>query len=625
MKRRPSVNLDPATIRQHRLVAGFLALPLTTLLALGSAGAGIRWGSSLLLASSLLLFLLAGMLAVFRSVLSFRIRLATPASRTGAERKSTDESPVRESRSPDAEIPPVEGEPISPISISAGDSEPTSNSSEGYEAPASTTRRPLYLQMLIGLACAVTAMIGLAIIYPEPDLSQGLATTLGFVCLFSLLVPAVLIRYYAELRSMAVPEAATLARWFRAVSWCLALLSLSLLARGFWRPLADTILTRIILAAIMFLSLEIFLRAGMTARNSRSSGLPVGEMWVDPQTLRLLASSLNPLSSLFRAFEDAFGVDLRSSWAIEFVRRSIAPLALLLVVVGWLSTSLVVVGPQEQGVLERFGHPATDHPLGPGLHTVWPWPVDRVVHVPVSRVKSLSIGFKAGRPGASMLWTKPQASEEYYLLLGDGRDLVSIHAVLQYRISDIFEYLYGCRDPDSLLEVVTYRTLMWLTTDKSLDEVLSENMQSFTKQVVTEVQRVAQRNHLGLEILAFNLLGLHPPLQVAGDYQAVASAQVDRETRIIQAQAYRMETLPAAEAEAVSITNEALSEKATRYAEASGEAMAFKSIEAQFRTSPSLFKFRRRLETLDSSLKENRLYLVDDRIERDGGNLWILE
>ena len=58
---------------------------------------------------------------------------------------------------------------------------------------------------------------------------------------------------------------------------------------------------------------------------------------------------------------------------------------------------------------------------------------------------------------------------------------------------------------------------------------------------------------------------------------------------------------------------------------ARGEAIAFETLEAQYNANPELFRFRRRVEILESSLSGKPHHIIDSRIERDGGALWFLQ
>lgn len=66
-----------------------------------------------------------------------------------------------------------------------------------------------------------------------------------------------------------------------------------------------------------------------------------------------------------------------------------------IVVLAVLASMLRVVQPGEVAIRERLGW-ATDedinHPLQPGLHITWPWPLDELVHIPTQRVQEVNVG-----------------------------------------------------------------------------------------------------------------------------------------------------------------------------------------------------------------------------------------
>ena len=52
-------------------------------------------------------------------------------------------------------------------------------------------------------------------------------------------------------------------------------------------------------------------------------------------------------------------------------------------------------------------------------------------------------------------------------------------------------------------------------------------------------------------------------------------------------------------------------------------AFTFLTLQAQYRASPNEYLFRRRLETLEATLASRRFTILDVRVQRDGGELWI--
>ena len=72
-------------------------------------------------------------------------------------------------------------------------------------------------------------------------------------------------------------------------------------------------------------------------------------------------------------------------------------------------------------------------------------------------------------------------------------------------------------------------------------------------------------------------------------------------------------------------TLDAKAERAGRLATANGEATAFNTLLTQYTASPGLYRFRKRLETLEDILVVEPHVVLDSRIEQDGGAVWILK
>ena len=138
------------------------------------------------------------------------------------------------------------------------------------------------------------------------------------------------------------------------------------------------------------------------------------------------------------------------------------------------------------------------------------------------------------------------------------------------------------------------------------------------------VQQDADALGLGIDVVGFTVGGMHPPVPVAADYEAVVSAELGKVTAVANAQAFRNQTVPAAEAAAITAENGARADGAQALGRAAGEAWSFRTLESQYRASPQEYFFRRRLEVLENGLAGRHFTVVDSRFQRDGGELWLI-
>jgi regulator of protease activity HflC (stomatin/prohibitin superfamily) len=450
--------------------------------------------------------------------------------------------------------------------------------------------------VLVGSASALAAGIAFA--------AAGLAATAA--------------RYLGAVEPERFPEGQGLARGARLLGWILALAGLAVGLSWAGYANAVRVLHTLVLALEGWVCFELFRMEHDPSAARFPTELPV---------FSALGSRANPLASLHDTARRQLGIDLRSTWALSVVRRSAEPLLVALLVIGWLSTGATVVGLEEQGLVERLGVAVAGPPLTPGLHLHSPWPIDRVVRLPARRVATLTVGHEGEAESGpeDVLWARQHGNIEYTLLLGDGRDLIAIDAAVQFRISDPRAWLYQSQNPADALRAVAYRAVMQATVGRTLEEALSENVAALTAQMRARVQADADALGLGVEVVGFTVGGMHPPVRVAIDYQGVVSAELGRTTAAIEAKAYRNRVVPEAEALVIADANKARAAAAEARGKAVGEAWSFRALESEYRAAPQEYRFRRRLETLERGLAGRRFTVLDARIQRDGGELWLMK
>jgi regulator of protease activity HflC (stomatin/prohibitin superfamily) len=422
--------------------------------------------------------------------------------------------------------------------------------------------------------------------------------------------------YFGGADATQLPEASALRRAARVAAWLFVLVAGEAVAMRFNQRILAWSLHGATVAAVGLASVELLF--------ARRTG---GTFPIDLRVLAALGARANLFSSLLDTAQQELGIDLRSTWALTVARRFAQPLLLLLCVLGWLSTSLTIVDTDEVGVIERFGTVVDGGALPPGLHVHWPWPVDRVRRIAAMEVHAIAIGHD-GREQTGpedVLWARQHSPNEYTLLLGDGHDLITVDATIQYRVRDARAFMYGMQNPEDALRAIGYRAVMGATVGRTLGDALSENVSTLAASIQQTIQADADRYGLGVEVVGFTIGGMHPPVEVALDYQAVVSAELAKVTSIVEAQAARNQTVPAAEAEAFAMTSAAEADGSAAIAKAAGDAWSFRALEAQYAAAPDEYRFRRRLEALEQVLTSRHFTIVDARIMRDGGELWLTQ
>lgn len=294
-----------------------------------------------------------------------------------------------------------------------------------------------------------------------------------------------------------------------------------------------------------------------------------------------LLGTINEPGGIFRsvaaAMDYQFGFQVSQTWFYKLLEKAIVPLILFSAATLYLASSLVVVGPNEEGIVERFGRPTTPdgqvRHIGPGLHLKLPWPMDIAYLQPTGQVLELHIGYEPKIdangvmiPETKLLWGQTHYEKEHDLLVAASYtpadttegpsagavpvSLVKVNMPVQYRIKDLRAYVYGHSDPGKLLEDICYRELARLAGSSNVDvegggdQNLLGGGRAKAKEILTQrIQRAADDEGLGVEVVFVGLQGIHPPAEVAPDYQAVVGAVQAKQALVLMAEALRNRSL----------------------------------------------------------------------------------
>ena len=364
---------------------------------------------------------------------------------------------------------------------------------------------------------------------------------------------------------------------------------------------------------------------------------------------RLLALFTEPggvMRNIAAALDYQFGFKVSGTWLYGFVERSFFPLVFLVVIFFLFFSSMHEVGPSKVGVRETLGR-IERKLLPPGIYWSLPRPFGTVKVFSTTELKQIVIGEKSigddnvpddekYRPGAkrnaeiseTVLWTKAHGGGEDSNFLvavkpsgaqSSARDATAAPSIsfvrltmpIQFRIKNVFDYAYHNSNVIYSLRRIGQQAATEYLASTSMMELMSSNRQQAQRAIQARVQQLADRNKLGVQIEALLILDAHPPIEkVAPAYQDVIGAMEQRETAILNAEAYKIKTLPEAQAEAARIVAEAQSYRATTGKVAQAESARFRKQLTAYNAMPSVFKLREFLNFLAVDCAGIRKYVV---------------
>ena len=125
----------------------------------------------------------------------------------------------------------------------------------------------------------------------------------------------------------------------------------------------------------------------------------------------------------------------------SIVNRSTILIALLILAAFILAlTSLYSVGPEEEGVVQRFGRYVRT--TNSGLHVKLPFGIETVRKVKVKFVFKEEFGFRTIKPGVRTVYSDKNYLNESLMLSGD-LNLAVVEWIVQYKIKDAKNYLFN--------------------------------------------------------------------------------------------------------------------------------------------------------------------------------------
>ena len=290
--------------------------------------------------------------------------------------------------------------------------------------------------------------------------------------------------------------------------------------------------------------------------------------------------------------------------------------ALAVVVIIWLATGIYTVGPDERGVVLRFGQMNTI--TNPGLNYHMPYPIETVYTPKVTEVKRIELGFRTIDPGPPARYA--ERPQESLMLTGD-ENIVDIDMIVQYMISDPAKYLFAVRDPDGTVLDAAEAALREVVGSKGIDEALTTGKGQIQVETMTLIQKILDTYDSGLRVVAVQLQDVNPPKQVRDAFIDVASAREDKNRIINEAQGYRNAIIPETRGKVAQILNESEAYRAEKTRRATGDASRFKQILGEYLKAKDITRKRLYLETMEDILPGIKKIILD---QQKGGVLPIL-
>ena len=276
----------------------------------------------------------------------------------------------------------------------------------------------------------------------------------------------------------------------------------------------------------------------------------------------------------------------------------------------WLFTGVYTVGPDEVGVVQRFGK--YDRTVQSGLNYHMPFPIETVKTPKVTEVKRIEVGFRT--VGKNQYRT---VERESLMLTGD-ENIVDAELIVQYKIKDPLNYLFNFIGPELTMREASEASLRTVVGRHNIDEALTSGKLMIQEETKELLQSILDKYKTGVQVVAVQLQDVSPPKQVIDAFKDVASAKEDKNRMINEAEGYRNDVIPKARGEAQAMIREAEGFREARISRAEGDVAKFKAILKEYSKAKDVTRKRLYLEAMEEILPGLEKYIVPNG---EDGNL----
>jgi membrane protease subunit HflK len=287
----------------------------------------------------------------------------------------------------------------------------------------------------------------------------------------------------------------------------------------------------------------------------------------------------------------------RLKWAV--------PILLIL----WLLSGIYIVGPDEQGVVRRFGKVVRI--TEPGPHYRLPRPIEKVDKPKIQQVRRIEIGFETISPGPPARYKFH--TEESLMLTGD-EQIIDAQIIVQYKIENAADYLFNVRNlegPQGTIKDAAEVALRQVVGERPIDDVLISEKLQVESDISALLQEIVEGYESGIRITVVKLQTVQPPKEVAAAFSDVVSAKEDKEKLIQEAQGYKEDIIPKARGQARSIVLEAEGYKEEKVKRAQGDVAKFLAVLQEYEKAKDVTRKRLYLETMEKVLPGIKKFIID--------------
>lgn len=251
---------------------------------------------------------------------------------------------------------------------------------------------------------------------------------------------------------------------------------------------------------------------------------------------------------------------------------------------------------EEQAVVTTFGFPKAV--TTPGLHFKIPF-IQTVTKVNTT-IQGFTIGYQQDM-GEDM---------EDALMITSDYNFIYVDFYAEYRVTDPVKALYASENPELILKNIAQNCIRTTIGSYSVDSVLTTGKNEIQSNIKQMILDKLDDYDIGIQLVNITIQDATPPTaEVENAFKEVETAKQGKETALNNANKYRNEQIPNAEAEADKILQDAEATKQERINEANGQAARFNSMFQEYAKYPEVTKKRMFYEAMENILPDVKVVI----------------
>lgn len=263
---------------------------------------------------------------------------------------------------------------------------------------------------------------------------------------------------------------------------------------------------------------------------------------------------------------------------------------LIVLAIIFLFKGFYTLGEESQAVVTTFGVPKTVHETG--LHFKIPF-IQKVQKVRTT-INGFSIGYNQDTG---------ETIENESLMITKDFNFVNVDFFVEYQVTDPTKALYNSENPVLILKTIASSYIREAIGTSSVDDVITTGKNEIQAKIKEKIMNRLIEEDLGIQLINITIQDAEPPtLEVIQAFKNVETAKQGKETAINNANKYKSEQVPAAEAKVDEVLKKAETIKMARINEAEGDVARFNSMYDEYKKYPLITKQRMFYETMEDIL-----------------------